>query len=107
MSYGPFRGSEGARPRRSQLGGHGRGGNQRAFAAQVLSCMKGLDMAFDDPRIRTAALLLSTPSGGVWSAYCPSATRQLHCTGGRYTLISMCIELVRAPLWCWRGSDHG
>ena len=66
-----------------------------AFAAQVLSCMKGLDMAFDDPRINPngGAIAIGHPLGASGARIALTATRQLHCTGGRYALISMCIGI--------------
>jgi len=66
-----------------------------AFAAQVLSCMKGLDMAFDDSRINPngGAIAIGHPLGASGARLALTATRQLHRTGGRYALISMCIGI--------------
>ena len=66
-----------------------------AFAAQVLSCMKGLDMAFDDSRINPngGAIAIGHPLGASGARIALTATRQLHRTGGRYALISMCIGI--------------
>ncbi len=66
-----------------------------AFAAQVLSCMKGLDMAFDDSRINPngGAIAIGHPLGASGTRIALTATRQLHRTGGRYALISMCIGI--------------
>ena len=66
-----------------------------AFAAQVLSCMKGLDMDFDDSRINPngGAIAIGHPLGASGARIALTATRQLHRTGGRYALISMCIGI--------------
>ena len=66
-----------------------------AFAAQVLACMKGLDMAFDDSRINPngGAIAIGHPLGASGARIALTATRQLHRTGGRYALISMCIGI--------------
>ena len=66
-----------------------------AFAAQVLSCMKGLDMAFDDSRINPngGAIAIGHPLGASGARIALTATRQLHRSGGRYALISMCIGM--------------
>ena len=66
-----------------------------AFAAQVLSCMKGLDMAFDDSRINPngGAIAIGHPLGASGTRIALTATRQLHRTGGCYALISMCIGI--------------
>ena len=66
-----------------------------AFAAQVLSCIKGLDMAFDDSRINPngGAIAIGHPLGASGARIALTATRQLHRTGGRYALISMCIGI--------------
>lgn len=64
-----------------------------AFAAQVLSCMKGLDMAFDDSRINPngGAIAIGHPLGASGARIALTATRQLRRAGGRYALISMCV----------------
>ena len=66
-----------------------------AFAAQVLACMKGLDMAFDDSRINPngGAIAIGHPLGASGTRIALTATRQLHRTGGRYALLSMCIGI--------------
>ncbi len=66
-----------------------------AFAAQVLACMRGLDMAFDDSRINPngGAIAIGHPLGASGTRIALTATRQLHRTGGRYALISMCIGI--------------
>ena len=64
-----------------------------AFAAQVLGCCKGLDLAFDDSRINPngGAIALGHPLGASGSRITLTALRQLERTGGRYALVSMCI----------------
>jgi len=64
-----------------------------AFAAQVLACLKGLDLAFDDHRINPngGAIALGHPLGASGPRLVLTAINQLKKTGGRYALASMCI----------------
>ena len=64
-----------------------------AFAAQVLSCLKGLDVAFDDKRVNPngGAIALGHPLGASGARLALTAARQLHRIGGRYALVSLCI----------------
>ena len=64
-----------------------------AFAAQVLACLKGLGLAFDDSRVNPngGAIAVGHPLGASGTRLALTATRQLQRTGGRYALVSMCI----------------
>jgi acetyl-CoA C-acetyltransferase len=64
-----------------------------AFAAQVLACLKGLGVAFDDSRINPngGAIAVGHPLGASGARLALTATRQLQRAGGRYALVSMCI----------------
>ena len=64
-----------------------------AFAAQVLSCMKGLGMALDDSRINpnSGAIAVGHPLGASGARLALTAARQLQRSGGRYALVSLCI----------------
>ena len=64
-----------------------------AFAAQVLGCLKGLDVAFDDPRVNPngGAIAIGHPLGASGARIALTAARQLQHTGGRYALVSLCI----------------
>jgi acetyl-CoA C-acetyltransferase len=64
-----------------------------AFAAQVLSCLKGLGVASDDPRVNPngGAIALGHPLGASGARLALTAARQLQRTGGRYALVSLCI----------------
>jgi acetyl-CoA C-acetyltransferase len=64
-----------------------------AFAAQVLACLKGFGIPFDDARINPngGAIALGHPLGASGSRLALTAARQLQRTGGRYALVSMCI----------------
>ena len=64
-----------------------------AFAAQVLSCLKGLGIAFDDNRVNPngGAIAVGHPLGASGARLALTAARQLHRTGGRYALVTMCI----------------
>ena len=64
-----------------------------AFAAQVLACLKGLGIAFDDQRVNPngGAIAVGHPLGASGARLALTAARQLQRTGGRYALVSLCI----------------
>ncbi len=64
-----------------------------AFAAQVLGCLKGLGVAFGDPRVNPngGAIAVGHPLGASGARLALSTARQLQRQGGRYALVSMCI----------------
>ncbi|MFN7086793.1 MAG: acetyl-CoA C-acyltransferase, partial [Burkholderiales bacterium] len=64
-----------------------------AFAAQVLSCLKGLEVAFDDSRVNPngGAIAVGHPLGASGGRLALTAARQLQRSGGRYALVSLCI----------------
>ena len=64
-----------------------------AFAAQVLSCLKGLGVGFDDQRVNPngGAIALGHPLGASGARLALTAARQLQRSGGRYALVSLCI----------------
>jgi 3-oxoadipyl-CoA thiolase len=64
-----------------------------AFAAQVLGCLRGLDVDFADARVNPngGAIAIGHPLGASGARLALTATRQLQKTGGRYALVSMCI----------------
>lgn len=64
-----------------------------AFAAQVLACLKGLGVSFDDKRVNPngGAIALGHPLGASGTRLALTAARQLQRTGGRYALVSLCI----------------
>jgi len=64
-----------------------------AFAAQVLACLKGLGVAFDDKRVNPngGAIAVGHPLGASGARLALTAARQLQRTGGRYALVSLCI----------------
>ena len=64
-----------------------------AFAAQVLGCLKGFGIAFNDSRVNPngGAIAVGHPLGASGARLALTATRQLQRTGGRYALVSMCI----------------
>jgi acetyl-CoA C-acetyltransferase len=64
-----------------------------AFAAQVLACLKGLEVPFEDSRVNPngGAIALGHPLGCSGARIALTATRQLQRSGGRYALVSLCI----------------
>src|SRR5688572_769641 len=64
-----------------------------AFAAQVLSCLKGLGVAGDDSRVNQngGAIAVGHPLGASGARLALTAARQLQRSGGRYALVSLCI----------------
>lgn len=64
-----------------------------AFAAQVLACLKGLGIAFDDSRVNPngGAIAIGHPLGASGARLALTAARQLRRAGGRYALVSLCI----------------
>jgi acetyl-CoA C-acetyltransferase len=64
-----------------------------AFAAQVLACLKGFALPADDARVNPngGAIAVGHPLGASGARLALTAVRQLHRTGGRYALVTMCI----------------
>ncbi|MDP2242347.1 MAG: 3-oxoadipyl-CoA thiolase [Burkholderiales bacterium] len=64
-----------------------------AFATQVLACLKGLGVAFDDSRVNPngGAIAVGHPLGASGARLALTAARQLQRSGGRYALVSLCI----------------
>lgn len=64
-----------------------------AFASQVLGCLKGLNVAFDDPRVNPngGAIAVGHPLGASGARLALSTARELQRTGKRYAVISLCI----------------
>ena len=64
-----------------------------AFAAQGLAVMRDLGMKDDDPRVNPngGAIALGHPLGASGARLVTTAVNQLHKTGGRYALCTMCI----------------
>ncbi|HEX3953757.1 MAG TPA: 3-oxoadipyl-CoA thiolase [Stellaceae bacterium] len=64
-----------------------------AFAAQVLSCLRGLEVSFDDSRVNPngGAIAIGHPLGASGPRIALTAARQLQRTGGRYALVAMCV----------------
>ncbi len=64
-----------------------------AFAAQGLAVMRQLGLADDDPRVNPngGAIALGHPLGMSGARLILTAVEELHRTGGRYALCTMCI----------------
>ena len=64
-----------------------------AFAAQVLGCLKLLDVAFDDPRVNPngGAIAVGHPLGASGARLALSTARELERRGGRYAVLSLCV----------------
>ncbi|RKR68364.1 acetyl-CoA C-acetyltransferase/acetyl-CoA acyltransferase [Acidovorax sp. 94] len=64
-----------------------------AFAAQGLAVLRDLGLREDDPRVNPngGAIALGHPLGASGARLATTAINQLHDTGGRYALCTMCI----------------
>ncbi len=64
-----------------------------AFAAQGLAVMRQLGLPDDDPRVNPngGAIALGHPLGMSGARLILTAVEELHRTGGRYALCTMCI----------------
>src|SRR5204863_482584 len=63
------------------------------FAAQVLACLRGIELPFDDSRVNQngGAIAVGHPLGASGPRIALTAARQLQRTGGRYALVTMCV----------------
>ena len=66
-----------------------------AFASQVLACLKGLDVAFDDARVNPngGAIAVGHPLGASGARLVLTTARELQRRGKKYAVISLCIGL--------------
>ncbi|MFT0771720.1 3-oxoadipyl-CoA thiolase [Psychrobacter aquimaris] len=66
-----------------------------AFASQVLGCLKGLDIEFDDKRVNPngGAIAVGHPLGASGARIALSTARELQRTGGKYAVVSLCIGI--------------
>lgn len=64
-----------------------------AFSAQVLGCLKLLNVAFDDSRVNPngGAIAVGHPLGASGARLALSASRELARRNGRYAVLSLCI----------------
>ena len=64
-----------------------------AFATQVLGCLKLMDLAPDDSRINLngGAIAIGHPLGASGARLTLTALNQLHRSGGRYALVTLCV----------------
>jgi acetyl-CoA C-acetyltransferase len=64
-----------------------------AFAAQVLGCLKQMDIAYDDSRVNPngGAIAIGHPLGASGARLAMTAIRQLERQRGRYALVTLCI----------------
>ena len=64
-----------------------------AFAAQVLACLRGLEVDFGDSRVNPngGAIAIGHPLGASGPRIALTAARQLQRTGGKYALVAMCV----------------
>ena len=66
-----------------------------AFASQVLGCLKGLEIDFDDKRVNPngGAIAVGHPLGASGARLALSTARELQRTGKKYAVVSLCIGI--------------
>src|SRR4051794_41704022 len=64
-----------------------------AFAAQVLACLRGLEVPFEDSRVNPngGAIAIGHPLGASGPRIALTAARQLQRTGGRHPPRAVCV----------------
>lgn len=64
-----------------------------AFASQVLSCLKGLDIDFNDPRVNPngGAIAIGHPLGSSGARLALTVSRELIRRNKKYAVVSLCI----------------
>ncbi|HRK20130.1 MAG TPA: 3-oxoadipyl-CoA thiolase, partial [Hyphomicrobiaceae bacterium] len=64
-----------------------------AFAAQVLGCLRGLNVPFDDSRVNPngGAIAVGHPLGASGARLALSVARELQRSGKKHAVVSMCI----------------
>jgi acetyl-CoA C-acetyltransferase len=64
-----------------------------AFASQVLACLRGLEVPFDDSRVNPngGAIAIGHPLGASGPRIALTAARQLQRINGKYALVAMCV----------------
>ena len=64
-----------------------------AFSSQVLACLRGLDVALDDPRVNPngGAIAVGHPLGASGARLALTTARELQRSGKKYAVISLCI----------------
>jgi acetyl-CoA C-acetyltransferase len=62
-----------------------------AFAAQALACMRDLGLPDEKVNPNGSGISIGHPVGATGSVITVKAIHELHRTGGRYALVSMCI----------------
>jgi acetyl-CoA C-acetyltransferase len=64
-----------------------------AFASQVLSCLRLMEVDFKDPRVNPngGAIAIGHPLGASGARLALTVARELQQSGGRYAAVSLCI----------------
>ncbi|MCU7862542.1 MAG: acetyl-CoA C-acyltransferase, partial [Candidatus Thiodiazotropha sp. (ex Lucinoma borealis)] len=62
-----------------------------AFAAQALAVVRDLDLPMDKTNPNGSGISLGHPIGATGSIVTTKAIHELHRTGGRFALVTMCI----------------
>ena len=64
-----------------------------AFAAQVLACLRGFNVALDESRVnpKGGAIALGHPLGASGPRIALTAARELQRRNGKYALVSLCV----------------
>jgi acetyl-CoA C-acetyltransferase len=65
--------------------------SNEAFAAQAIAVARGLELDTKKTNVNGGAIALGHPIGCSGAALATKAIYELHCGGGRYALVTMCI----------------
>jgi acetyl-CoA C-acetyltransferase len=65
--------------------------SNEAFAAQAIAVARGLEFDLKKVNVNGGAIALGHPIGASGAVLATKAVSELHRTGGRYALVTMCI----------------
>jgi acetyl-CoA acetyltransferase len=78
-----------------------------AFAAQVLGCLKGFGIPFDDERVNCngGAIAIGHPLGASGARLVATLAHEMRRRGSRYGLATMCIGVGQGIASVWEAVE--